>query len=172
MRYAGIINNDVVNGYDVCVSFWCQGCHFHCPGCHNEHTWNFNGGFSMEDDRLITSIIDLINKNDIQRNLSILGGEPLCAENRAFIYKLIKEVKNTYQDIKVFLWTGYVFESLINEDDNIHSILNQVDIIVDGRFEVDKKDLSLPFRGSSNQRIIDVKKSLNSGDVVECEFVR
>lgn len=172
MRYAGIINNDVVNGYDVCVSFWCQGCPFHCPGCHNEHTWDYNGGFRKDEKKLINDVIERIKRNGIQRNLSILGGEPLCNENKSFIASLIKEVKNTYPDIHIYIWTGYEFEDLPMDDASISSILHQTDIIVDGRFEIDKRDVSLPFRGSSNQRIIDVQKTLKEGKVVECDFMR
>lgn len=172
MRYAGIINNDVVNGYDVCVSFWCQGCPFHCEGCHNKHTWDFDGGFQKNDDELIKDVIERINRNGIHRNLSILGGEPLCEQNAPFVASLIKEVKKVYPKIEIYIWTGYEFENLLRPSKTLLSILRQTNIIVDGKFEIEHRDISLPFRGSSNQRIIDVQKSLREGKVVECDFKR
>ena len=168
MRYADIINNDVVNGNGVCVSFWCQGCHFHCSGCHNQQTWDFNGGKERSREELIDDVISRIGKNGVKRNLSILGGEPLCEENIDFVNDLIDSAKNSYPDIKVFLWTGYTFEDLfVNERDpwrlcKVSEVLSKLDVLIDGRFEKDKRDVSLAFRGSSNQRVIDIQRTLKS----------
>lgn len=160
MKYAGIINNDVVNGYDVCVSYWCQGCHFRCPGCHNPQTWDFNGGYDADENELIDKIIKSISENGIQRNLSILGGEPLCNENISFTYRLIHEVKREYPNIKIFCWTGYKFEDLV--DSCLSLILSSVDVLVDGKFDINNRDITLPFRGSKNQRVIDVKETIKN----------
>lgn len=173
MRYAGIIKNDVVNGYDVCVSFWCQGCVFECEGCHNPQTWDFNGGIEGEEDNIINEIISDISKNGIQRNFSILGGEPLCDKNVDFIYKLIQEVRKVYPDIKIFCWTGYIWEGIFSSatldwleyqtfQDLRKEIVKSIDVLIDGRYEKTLRDITLPFRGSSNQRVIDVKKSLEA----------
>ena len=81
MKYAGIINNDVVNGKGVCVSFWSQGCPHRCPGCHNPQTWEFDKGIEGDDDEVVDHIIEMLRKNGVKRNLSILGGEPLCNAN-------------------------------------------------------------------------------------------
>ena len=161
MRYAGLIENDVVNGGEgVAVSLFMQGCPNHCQGCFNPETWDFNGGKEIEEDALINKIIKAINKNGILRNLSILGGEPLCGLNIRFVNKLIATVKKEYPFIKIWVWTGYLFEE-------IQDILsNYVDILVDGRFEIDKKDITLPYRGSSNQRVIDVKKTVEKNEII------
>ena len=161
MRYAGLIENDVVNGGEgVAVSLFMQGCPNHCQGCFNPETWDFNGGKEIEEDVLINKIIKIINKNGILRNLSILGGEPLCGLNIRFVNKLIATVKKEYPFIKIWVWTGYLFEE-------IQDILsNYVDVLVDGRFEIDKKDITLPYRGSSNQRVIDVKKTVEKNEIV------
>ena len=169
MKYAGIINNDVVNGKDVCVSYWCQGCRFRCPGCHNPQTWDFNGGIDADENDIIKTVIGAISKNGIQRNLSILGGEPLCDENLGFTDKLVNEVMKQYDNIHVFLWTGYKWEDLMHYADShpqIMNVLRNVEILVDGQFDITHRDITLPFRGSSNQRIIDVQKSLKNNKVV------
>lgn len=178
MRYAGIINNDVVNGIGVCVSFWSQGCPHRCPGCHNPGTWDFNSGIEGNDQEIIDHIIDLIYKNNVQRNLSILGGEPLCKENIEFTHNLILSVKRIYKNNKIYVWTGYTYQdivvlcgdksSILSEDlrQKLSEIMNNIDILVDGKFEKELRDITLPFRGSSNQRIIDVKKSLKNNEVV------
>lgn len=162
VRYAGIINNDVVNAQGVCVSFWCQGCPNKCEGCHNPETWDFNGGIETNEGTLIGKVISLISKNDIQRNLSILGGEPLCDENKKFVFKLIRAVLAVYPSVKIFMWTGYTYEELLARNDwIIYNILSNIDYLIDGRFEVDKRDVTLPLRGSKNQRVIDVQQSLS-----------
>lgn len=166
MKYAGIIKNDVVNGIGVCVSFWCQGCHFMCDGCHNPETWNFNHGIEINKNDLFNIILEAINVNGITRNLSILGGEPLCEENKKIVAELIHKTLSTY-NVKIFLWTGYTFEELKQMNDpDIMFILKNVDIIVDGKYMSKLRDITLPFRGSSNQRIIDVKKTLKTGKIV------
>lgn len=161
MKYAGLIENDVVNGGEgVAVSLFLQGCPHHCEGCFNPETWDFNGGKEIDEDVLINKIIKAINKNDVLRNLSILGGEPLCELNIRFVNKLITIVKKEYPLIKVWIWTGYLYEE-------VKDILSDyIDILIDGKFEIDKKDITLPYRGSSNQRVIDVKKTINKNQIV------
>lgn len=169
MKYAGIINNDVVNGKDVCVSYWCQGCRFRCPGCHNPQTWDFNSGIDAEEEEIIQTVIEAISKNGLQRNLSILGGEPLCDENMTFTVQLIENIKNMYPTIQVFLWTGYCWEDLLAESTKhpeIMRILKHTNLLVDGRFDIFHRDITLPFRGSSNQRVINVQASLKRHEVV------
>lgn len=178
MKYAGIINNDVVNGQGVCVSFWSQGCPHRCPGCHNPNTWDYDGGIDGNDQEIVNHIIDMINKNGIQRNLSILGGEPLCNQNLTFTFSLITKVKEKYPNIKIFIWTGYSWEDLIYsmntknnvlseiDCDKLYKIISNTDILVDGEFVKELRDISLPLRGSTNQKVIDVKKTLKEGQVV------
>ena len=158
MRIAGIMKNDVVNSNNgVCVSVWAQGCPHRCKGCHNPETWNFDGGYDIDYKSLKEQVVVALNANGVQRNLSILGGEPLCEENLYWVSKLIHEIKTVYPNIKVTLWTGYTLEELQELSKNnvkLTIALLCIDILIDGRFEEDKKDLSLELRGSSNQRIL------------------
>lgn len=155
MRYAAIKENDIVDGEGVCVSFWTQGCPHKCKGCHNPETWSFDGGIEEKDTELLNKIITLINKNGVKRNLSILGGEPLCKENRKFVSTLILAAKKMYPDIKIFLWTGYVIEDLQESSDNyIDNIIKNTDVIIDGPYIEEQRDITLKLRGSKNQRIL------------------
>lgn len=154
MKYAGVIYDDFVNGEDICVSIWMQGCHFHCKGCFNSSTWDFNGGYEIPEN-FESNILKAISKNGIQRNFSILGGEALCLENRVFVCSLIKKVRQTYPTIKIFVWTGYELKELQEENDEmINEILNNIDVLITGRFILEQKDITLPLRGSRNQKIL------------------
>ena len=160
MKYAGLIKNDVVNGKNVCVSYWCQGCPIHCKGCHNPQTWDFNGGMEIDRDELIKEIIEAISKNGIHRNFSVLGGEPLAPLNVSDTFEIIKAVKEAYTHIEIYLWTGYYLEDLPEEirDD----VYKYVDILVEGPYDESKRDITLPMRGSSNQKIVYIKELLQS----------
>lgn len=154
MRYATIKENDIVDGEGVCVSVWVQGCPFKCKGCHNPETWDFNGGIEEPDIFFVNRIIDLIKKNGVKRNLSILGGEPLAPQHRKSVATLVTQVKKKYPDIKIFLWTGYTIGQLLQENDEyINTIFNEINILVDGPYIEELRDITLKFRGSSNQKI-------------------
>ena len=152
MRLAQIRSMDISNGPGVGISIFTQGCDFHCKGCHNPEQWNLNGGqrYTPETQKKILSLLD---KPYIKR-LSILGGEPLLDRNRADLAGLVAAVP---QDIDIWLYTGYELPDLINAahsaDLLLLLILHRVNYIVDGRFIEDKKDITLAFRGSSNQKI-------------------
>ena len=148
IRIAGVTPNDVINGEGISVSVWLQGCPHRCKGCHNPETWDFEGGTLYNQDMLIFEILKLIEKNGIKRNLSILGGEPLCEENRDFIQILTKIVRNIHPEIKIYCWTGYRLEDIDPQ------YLKNIDVLIDGKFEQDKRDITLKLRGSSNQRIL------------------
>lgn len=155
MKYAGLKANDIVDGIGVCVSVWVQGCPIHCKGCHNPETWDFNGGIEIQSDKLIDEIIELISKNGVKRNLSILGGEPLAYENLSFVYNLINRVRVAYPDITIYLWTGQTLEDLQQEfNPFINEILTSIDVLIDGPYVEELRDISLPLRGSSNQRVL------------------
>lgn len=159
MRYAGIIENDVVNGEGVCLSIFTQGCPHRCKGCFNSETWNFNGGIEVEDmDKFIKDTVIKIRENGVHRNLSILGGEPLCEENRHFVSLLVGVAKEAYPDIKIFLWTGYNIEDLPKNDAIIQFILENVDVVIDGPYIDEERDITLKWRGSKNQRILTKEK--------------
>lgn len=158
MRYAGVIENDVVNGEGVCYSLFTQGCPHRCKGCFNPETWNFNGGIEIDDiNQFIKDIVLKIKANGVKRNLSILGGEPLCEENKHFVASLVSVVKEAYPDIKIFLWTGYQLEN-IPIDAYIEVILKNVDYLIDGPYVEEERDITLKWRGSKNQRILTKEK--------------
>lgn len=160
MRYSTIKKNDIVNGEDVCVSFWVQGCPLCCPGCHNASIWNFDGGKEFTPQTL-EEIISAISANGIQRNFSVLGGEPLCDENLFLTTLVIQEVRKAYPNIKIFVWTGYTYEDLIKKNDShLNYIFNNIDYLIDGPYIESLRDITLHLRGSSNQRIINLRKNM------------
>ena len=153
-RYASIIKDDVVNGEGVCTSFWVQGCPLQCIGCHNQDLWDFNGGIEYTD-HTRWEIIKLISANDIVRNFSILGGEPLATQNVPMVWEVVTTIRHAYPNIKIFLWTGFTFEQIIETKyyGAVKEILDAVDVLIDGPYIEELRDLSLKFRGSSNQRV-------------------
>lgn len=152
-RYSAIIPNDVVNGRGVCVSFFVQGCPHHCPGCFNEETWPFNGGQPYTP-ATKWEIIKAISANNITRNFSVLGGEPLAPQNVDMTWEVVDAVRHAYPHIEITLWTGYTLEELmVRPDETLLNILSKIDVLVDGPFIEEEKDLSLRLRGSRNQRI-------------------
>ena len=161
MRFSKKKDNDIANGLGVTMSLWTQGCPHHCKGCFNGETWDFDAGEEFEDSDL-QYIIENINKNNVHRDLSILGGEPLCPENVDGVIEVCKIFKEKFPEKKIYLWTGYVVEQF-NEKQK--DALNYIDVLVDGPFVQDKRNLSLMMRGSSNQRVIDVKKSLEQNKI-------
>ena len=157
MRYAGIIKNDVAAGEGVNVTFFVQGCAQHCPGCHNPETWDFDGGYEFTQDTL-NDIIKALKANGVQRNFSIMGGEPLHENNLFLTNLVITEIRKVYPDIKIYLWTGYIYEDLIDKQEKIlQNILQNINYIIDGPFIKEQRDITLPMRGSKNQRIIRIK---------------
>lgn len=162
MRFSKIKDNDIANGLGVTMSLWTQGCPHHCKGCFNGETWDFNAGEEFEDSDL-EYIIENINKNNVHRDLSILGGEPLCPENVDGVIEVCKIFKEKFPEKKIYLWTGYVVEGFNQKQ---REVLNYIDVLVDGPFVQDKRNLSLMMRGSSNQRVIDVKKSIDENKIV------
>lgn len=157
MRYADLKFNDIANCDEgICVSLWTQGCPFHCADCHNPETWNPNGGKEVPTD-IKGQIIKAISDNGIMRNFSVLGGEPLMKENLAFVNSITQAVRVAYPNIKIYLWTGYTIEQLnglrVNNTD-LDSILKTIDVLIDGLYIKEKRDITLKLRGSSNQRIL------------------
>lgn len=156
MRYASIRNFDISNGVGCGVALFVQGCHFHCKNCFNQSTWDFAGGKEF-DVKTKDILYDLLDNSHMAR-LSILGGEPLAPEN----IKTVTEIAKDFAGKKVlWVYTGYKYEEILNKE-----ILKYIDYLVDGRYVDELRDLKLQFRGSSNQRIIDVKQSLKDGHPV------
>ena len=166
MQYAGLILNDASNaGTGVCVSFYTQGCPHCCEGCHNPETWNFNGGYEFNTD-VLKAIIDGIKANGIQRNFCVLGGEPLCEQNTFLTYMDVEEVRKAYPDIKIYIWSGYTYEELTKNgaSHKVEKILEMADVLIDGPYKQEMRDVTLPLRGSVNQNIINLR-DVKSQDV-------
>lgn len=162
-RYALIRKMDVSNGEGIGISLFVQGCHFHCKNCFNPETWDFEGGKEWNDD-VKKRFLELANNEHVHR-ISILGGEPLCEENAETVFELCKEIKTLYPNKKIWVYTGYTWEELIQKHINKEA-LNNVDILVDGPYKDELQDFNLMFRGSSNQRVIDVKASIERKEVI------
>lgn len=152
MRIAKIENNDMINGIGVCTSVWFQGCPHHCPGCHNPETWDFKGGYEISYEELEEEVLNKIGENGIIRNLSLLGGEPLCQQNIAYAQKIAAAAKERYPNIRIFCWTGSFVENIIDKYGK--EVLEDIDVIIDGPFILEQRDITLPLRGSKNQRVL------------------
>lgn len=152
MRYAGLNKNDFTAAPGVSVTFYAQGCPHHCPGCHNPETWNFEGGKEFTPE-VIDEILEALTANNIMRSLAIQGGEPLCVENEFLTLLIVKTVKEKFPDVKIYIWTGYYFNSLPNTP-YIKQILELTDCLIDGPYIEEERDITLPMRGSRNQNII------------------
>ena len=160
MRYNKIRKMDIANGPGVRVSIFFQGCTFHCKECFNPETWDFARGEEFTDE-IIEKIIDLA-KGDHITGLSLLGGEPMHPKNIEVSTRLAKRFKEVYPEKTIWSWTGFLFDEHLKNKE----ILNYLDVLVDGQFVDEKKDPKLKWRGSSNQRVIDVQKSLKKGEIV------
>ena len=171
MNYADIKEIDIQDGLGVRVGVYVSGCHFHCKGCHNKEAWDFNYGKEYNEETE-NHIMNLLNRDYIA-GLSLLGGEPLEKINQKELYPLVKKVKETYRNKNIWCYTGYNFETdilpeLLNEncDPTLKGTFDNIDVLVDGEFIEEQKSKMLKFRGSSNQRIIDVPKSISEKRVV------
>ncbi len=160
MRYNKIRKMDISNGPGVRVSIFFQGCHFHCPGCFNGETWDFNGGKEFNDD-VINHVLDLC-ASDVISGLSILGGEPLNPKNIEGVTRLARAFKEKYPDKTIWLWSGYLFDEYVHDKE----IVNYLDVLVDGQFKIALSSPLLQYKGSANQRVIDIKKSLKKKKIV------
>ena len=179
MRYASIRSLDISNGEGVGVSLFVQGCPFHCKNCFNSETWNFNGGKEWTE-KTKNKFMELIDKPYINR-VSFLGGECLADQNLDGVLDLIKEIRISFPEKTIWLYTGYDFD-LLNSKYNEYKytpfaanadewltrweIISNVDVLIDGEYIDEQIDITLKWRGSSNQRVIDVKQSLTQNKIV------
>lgn len=158
MRYNTIRQLDIANGKGCRVSIFIQGCSFNCPGCFNTVAKDFSGGKEFTE-QTMELLLELAKPKHIS-GLSILGGEPMHPKNREDVIKLIRRFKDAYPNKTVWLWTGYLIEDIFED-----LIDSGIDVIVDGQFVEELKDLRLKYRGSKNQRVIDLNETIKTGDI-------
>ena len=159
LNLSGIQQDSIVDGPGIRTTFFCQGCPHHCEGCHNPETWPFAGGTPIETEVLV----EMVTANPLCRGVTFSGGEPFAqAEGYAELAKALKE-----KGYEVASYSGYTFEQLLRGTAAQRELLANIDILIDGPFILAEKSLEVPFRGSKNQRILDVPKSLQAGAPVE-----
>lgn len=153
LRIAGLVNDSIVDGPGMRLTIFCQGCPHNCKGCHNPQTHNFKGGYEID----IKEIVSKAKSNKILSGITFSGGEPMCQPK--VLLALAKKIK-AETDLNIICYTGYTLEELEAMDNqDINELLDTIDWLIDGKFEESLKDLTLPFRGSSNQRIIELKNN-------------
>lgn len=161
MNYQKIEKFDVANGKGIGVVLWVSGCEHHCRGCHNPDTWDSFSGNEFTEDTLGYLLYSLA-PSQVSR-LTLSGGDPLATYNRDKICSIAKTIKTTYPDKSIWLYTGYTYEDILSD---YPDILNYIDVLVDGKFILEDRDITLLYKGSPNQRIIDVKESINSNSII------
>lgn len=182
MRYASIRSLDISNGEGVGVSLFVQGCPFHCKNCFNSDTWDFNGGKEWTEETK-NKFMKLINRSYIKR-VSFLGGECLAEQNLDEVLKLVQEISISFPEKTIWLYTGFCWNDIMCSFAGLQAdcvvldkkyievwgkrrkIISNVDVLVDGEYIDEQRDLSLKFRGSKNQRVIDVKQSLAQNKII------
>ena len=161
MRYNLIRKMDIADWPGVRVSLFVQGCEFHCKNCFNPETWDFEGGKEFTDET-INTVLDLCSQSHI-KGLSILGGEPMHPSNIEGTTKLAKAFKEKYPDKNLWVWSGFLFDRDLKDKE----VLKYVDVLVDGQYKDELHSPILKWKGSSNQRVIDVQKSLKCNEVIQ-----
>ena len=169
MNFGNIKYNAIEDGVGCRTVLFVSGCRHHCKGCFQPATWNFDYGQELTDD-IKQQILDSLNQS-YMRGLTILGGEPFEPENQRELLPFIRQVKELYPDKDIWMYSGYTIEELLDDQydcctEDTLEILSSIDILVDGEFMEDLKDISLPFRGSGNQRVIDVPATLEKETIV------
>ena len=171
MYYGMIKKSDVADGPGGRVSLFVSGCRHRCEGCFNAATWDFKYG-DVYTAEVEAELIEAVAPSYIA-GFTFLGGEPLEPENRPFVFSLAKKLKEKYPEKTIWLYSGYTFETDIlkwgETDEMVMNLLSYIDVLVDGEFHINEKSLMLKFRGSSNQRLIDVQRSLAEGKTVLCD---
>lgn len=165
MNYHNITTDDMLNGEGLRTVLWVSGCSVHCKNCHNSQTWDFNSGIEFTEETM-NELLDKLNKPYIS-GLTISGGHPLEEENLSAIYSICKIVNEEFPDKTIWIYTGYKWEDLLAKNlrnDAFKILLNHIDVLVDGAYIDEQRDLTLAYRGSKNQRVIDVRKSLCNVD--------
>lgn len=164
MNYHDITKEDMNNGDGIRVVLWVAGCDHHCKGCQNKQTWDYNSGIEF-DDEAKKELIEALSKPYI-KGLTLSGGDPLCAADNNFFFFLC-DLKRQFPDKDIWLYSGYTIEEILKDNDVLKSnILLLCDVLVDGRYIEKKRDITLKWRGSSNQRVIDIQKTIAQKKIV------
>ncbi len=175
MKYGGIKFLDVSNGPGIRTSLFVSGCTHHCKGCFNEETWDFSYGNEYTDE--VEGKITASLSSPHVAGLTVLGGEPMELSNQPFVRKLLERVRTEYPEKSLWVYSGYTFEELTDREnkrchgEHTDAILGLIDVLVDGKFVLLLKDISLKFRGSGNQRIIDMKSTLREGKIILSKYM-
>ncbi len=169
MNYADIKQYDVANGLGIRVSLFVSGCTHHCKNCFNKETWDFHFGNPFTEAE-IEKILEYLKPTYVS-GLTLLGGEPFEPENQPGLLPLVKKVKEVYPDKNIWCYTGYLFDEdicgkMLDQVPETRELLSYIDVLIDGPFIEERKNLKIRFRGSDNQRIIDVKKTMEAGEIV------
>ena len=168
MNYEKVDKCSVSNGAGVSTVLWVSGCDVHCHNCHNPQTWDFNSGIPFTDDSMQEILYDL--SKPYIKGLTLSGGHPLDPHNAPKVLEIVKRVKMVFPNKDIWIYSGYEWEDII-KNETLREILKYTDVLVDGAYIDELRDISLPFRGSSNQRIIDIPKSLEQNKVILWEEV-
>ena len=163
MNYHNIKTDDMLNGDGLRVTCWVSGCNMGCFNCYNPQTWDFDSGIPFTEETMQEILYDL--SKPYIKGLTLSGGHPLDPHNAPKVLEIVKRVKMVFPNKDIWIYSGYVWEDII-KDNTLKEILKCTDVLVDGAYVDELRDISLAFRGSSNQRIIDVKKTLNSNEVI------
>ena len=148
------------------MSVWFQGCPHKCIGCFNEETWDKDAKGDVYSETHLQKIISILGSSPVHKDLSILGGEPLVNYNIDAVIDICKNIKKVFPNVQIWIWSGFLFETLIKLE-KFQELANYFDVLVDGKFEIDEKDLTLMYRGSSNQRVIDIKETLQNNNQIK-----
>lgn len=167
MNYIKVTKNDIANGEGIGVALWVSGCTCHCYNCHNPQTWDFNSGVPFTEETM-QEILIALDRPYISR-LTLSGGHPLEPQNAPEILKIVKRVRMVFPNKNIWIYSGYTWEHIM-QGELLAGIMKYTDVLVDGEFVEELKDISLPFRGSSNQRIINVQESLKQNKVIICQI--
>lgn len=162
MNYIKITKNDIANGPGVRVTLWVAGCSLHCKGCHNPQTWDYNAGKAF-DENALNELLAALDKPYIQ-GLTLSGGNPV--DNGPEVLAICREVREKFQTKDIWLYSGYTFEEIKNKAVG-EFILEYVDVLVDGPYIEEQRDITLPFMGSKNQRLINVQETLKQGQIIQ-----
>lgn len=163
MKMAGFYDESISNGLGWRAVLFVSGCPHHCPGCHNPETQDYNYGTEFNK----REILDRIANNSILKGVTLSGGEPLCKENIPELLDFVKDLKIEKPDFNIWCYSGYTMEELLARNDEVtNEMLKNIDVLVDGEFMLEKKNPTLKFRGSDNQRIVDVRQSINNNKVI------